>query len=175
MTCRVNIRNRVVAAIRIEIASFWHGQAVVKTNARHVGVYEATCGVVVKTGCKVVQPYTGNKVVASVPERIERTYSVCVQRRVAGAPRVVAVLRTLYPARIVYCRYVSEYVSYKIVLLSPYCHSAHSLFVVSVHYVFDRSRICLRGVLRYLFRQDSVSVPQYFSRHCGGKRSSAPD
>ena len=51
----------------------------------------------------------------------------------------------------------------------------HSLFVVSVHYVFDRCRICLGVVLRYLFRQDSVSVSGYFSRHCGGKRSSAPD
>ena len=175
MSCRVDIRYRIIQTVRIEIAALRQCQAVVKTNARHVGVYEATCGVVVETGCKVVQPYTGNKVVASVPERIERAYSVCVQRRVAGTPSVVSILCTLYPARIVYCRYVSEYVSYKIILLSSYCHSAHSLFVVSVHYVFDRCRICLGVVLRYLFRQDSVSVPQYFSRNCGGKRSSAPD
>ena len=174
MTCRVNIRNRIVAAIRIEIAALRQGQAVVKTNARHVDVYEATCGVVIETGCKVVQPYTGNKVVASVPERIERAYSVCVQRRVAGAPRVVSILRTFCSAFVVYLYHVAEYIFAEIILRSVYYHSARAFGVIHILHVFYV--ICKKRSVytRHLFRQDSVSVTRHLSAVYVGVLCSRP-
>ena len=151
MSCRVDIRYRIIQTVRIEIAALRQCQAVVKTNARHVGVYEATCGVVVETGCKVIQPYTGNKVVASVPERIERAYSVCVQRRVAGTPRVVSIFRTFCSAFVVYLYHVAEYIFAEIIFRSVYYHSACAFGVIHILHILDvvcKKRSVLTSVLR---------------------------
>ena len=150
------------------------GQAVVKTNARNVGVYEATCSVVVETGCKVVQPYTGNKVVASVPVRIERAYSVCVQRRVAGAPSVVGILRTFCSAFVIYLYHVAEYIFAEIIFRSVYYHSACAFGVIHILHILDV--VCKKRSVytRHLFRQDSVSVPRHLSAVYVGVLRSRP-
>ena len=151
MTCRVNIRNRIVAALRLEIAALRQCQAVVKTNARHVGVYEATCGVVVETGCKVIQPYTGNKVVASVPERIERAYSFRVKHEVACPPSVVSIFRTFCSAFVIYLYHVAEYIFAEIILRSVYYHSACAFGVIHILHILDvvcKKRSVLTSVLR---------------------------
>ena len=119
-------------------------------------------------------PYTGNKVVASVPVRIERAYSVCVQRRVAGAPSVVGILRTFCSAFVIYLYHVAEYIFAEIIFRSVYYHSARAFGVIHILHVFYV--VCKKRSVytRHLFRQDSVSVTRHLSAVYVGVLCSRP-
>ena len=103
-----------------------------------------------------------------------RGYSVCVQRRVAGTPRVVSIFRTFCSAFVVYLYHVAEYIFAEIILSSVYYHSARAFGVIHILHVFYV--ICKKRSVytRHLFRQDSVSVTRHLSAVYVGVLCSRP-